>query len=53
MGILTNSQLTANFSAKYQLTTSIFLANSRLTTNFGFHFLQRILLLQHVNHFLG
>ena len=38
MGILTNSQLTGNFSAKYQLTTSIFLANSQLTTNFGFHF---------------
>ena len=41
-----NSQLTANFSAKYQSTT-IFLANSQLTTNFGllltFTFLQRIL----------
>ena len=29
-----NSQLTANVLAKYQLTT-IFLANSRLTTKFG------------------
>ena len=29
-----NSQLTTNFSAKYQLTT-IFLANSQLTTNIG------------------
>ena len=29
-----NSQLTTNFSAKYQLTT-IFWANSQLTTNFG------------------
>ena len=29
-----NSQLTAITSAKYQLTT-IFLANSQLTTNFG------------------
>ena len=29
-----NSQLTTNFSAKYQLTT-IFLTNSQLTTNFG------------------
>ena len=39
-----DSQLTANFSAKYQLTT-IFWANSQLTTNFGwlltFTFLQR------------
>ena len=33
MGVST-SQLTTNFSAKYQLTT-IFLANSQLTTNFG------------------
>ena len=33
MGVL-NSQLTTDFSAKYQLTT-IFLANSQLTTNFG------------------
>ena len=59
-----DSQLTANFSAKYQLTT-IFWANSQLTTNFGwlltFTFLQRILfrynqnssLLEHVNHFWG
>ena len=29
-----NSQLTANFSAKYQL-TAIFVANSQLTTNVG------------------
>ena len=29
-----NSQLTTNFSAKYQLTT-IFFANSQLTTNLG------------------
>ena len=29
-----SSQLTTNFSAKYQLTT-ICLANSQLTTNFG------------------
>ena len=29
-----NSQLTANFSAKYQLTT-IFWANSQLTANSG------------------
>ena len=29
-----NSQLTINFSAKYQLTT-IFLANSQLTSNQG------------------
>ena len=28
------SQLTTNFSAEYQLTT-IFLANSQLTANFG------------------
>ena len=33
MGVL-NSQLTTDCSAKYQLTT-IFLANSQLTTNFG------------------
>ena len=33
MGVL-NSQLTTDFSAKYQLTT-IFLANSQLPTNFG------------------
>ena len=38
-----NSQLTTIFSAKYQLTT-IFLANSQLTINFGFTFLQRILI---------
>ena len=41
-----NSQLTAHFLAKYQLTT-IFLPNSQLTTKFGllltFTFLQRIL----------
>ena len=56
-----SSQLTNNFSAKYQLTT-IFWANSKLTTNFGlvliftpyseyYSVINRISLLQHVNHF--
>ena len=30
-----SSQLTTNFSAKYQLTTFFFFANSKLTPNFG------------------
>ena len=53
-----NSQLTANFSAKYQLTT-IFLANSQLTTNFHFPTANiipskpKFSLLQYVNHFWG
>ena len=49
-----NSQLTTNFSAKYQLTT-IFLANSQLSTKLGklltFTFLQR-LLFRHNPNFL-
>ena len=43
-----NSQLTTIFSAKYQLNT-IFLANSQLTINFGFTFLQRILIRHNPN----
>ena len=40
-----NSQVTTNFSTKYQLTT-IFLANSQLTSNFGYpHFRQGDLVL--------
>ena len=43
-----NSQLTTILSAKYQLNT-IFLANSQLTINFGFTFLQRILIRHNPN----
>ena len=43
-----NSQLTTNFSAKYQI-TNIFLASSQLTTTFGslltFTFLQQIIII--------